>query len=70
MQQITIIGNLGEDARVVQPANGSGRQPFVAFQVACNESWKDKEGVKQERTVWFNCITSYQNLAIYLKKGP
>jgi len=69
MQKLTIIGNLGEDARVVQPAQGSDRQPFVAFPVACNESWKDAQGVKQERTTWYNCISSYQNIAAYLKKG-
>ena len=69
MQKLTIIGNLGEDARVVQPAQGSDRLPFVAFSVACNETWKDAQGIKQERTTWYNCISSYQNIAAYLKKG-
>ncbi|WP_238373817.1 single-stranded DNA-binding protein, partial [Kingella kingae] len=42
------------------------------FSVATSESWKDQQGIKQERTEWHN-ITMYRKTAEiagqYLRKG-
>jgi single-strand DNA-binding protein len=40
--------------------------------IACNEVWKDKAGVKQERTEWIRCVIwgqQAENCAKYLVKG-
>lgn len=63
------IGNLGKDPEVrFTPA---GVQ-VTSISIGVGESWKDKQGVKQERTEWINC-TAFDRLAKvisdYLKKG-
>lgn len=63
--QLQIIGNLGFDASIKE-TNG---KRYLKFSVAVNESYKDKEGNKVEKTEWFNCISNNTSLSPYLKKG-
>lgn len=63
------IGNLTKDVDIRYLPNG---EAVANFSIACNESWKDKNGAKQERTEFIN-IVMYRKLAEiageYLKKG-
>lgn len=64
-----IIGSLGRDPEKRFSPSGDA---ITTFSVATSETWKDKEGVKQEKTEWHN-VVAYRKLAEicgeYLKKG-
>ena len=64
-----ILGRIGRDPEVRYMPNG---EAVANFSVATSESWKGKDGQKQERTEWHN-VTLYRKLAEiagqYLKKG-
>jgi single-strand DNA-binding protein len=53
LNQLTLIGNVGKDpeSRILQ----SGAK-VCNFTLAVNESWKNRDGEKQERCEWFNCV--------------
>lgn len=63
------IGNLTKEVDVKYMPNGDA---VANFSIACNETWKGKDGQKQERTEFIN-IVMYRKLAEiagqYLKKG-
>ena len=69
LNKVTLIGRLGQDPIVRYMPNGDA---VCNFSLATNESWKDKNGQKQERTEFHN-IVIYRKLAEiagqYLKKG-
>lgn len=69
LNRVTLIGNLGKDPEVRYMANGDA---VANISVATTESWKDKNGEKQEKTEWHR-VTFYRKLAEiageYLKKG-
>ena len=64
-----LVGRLGKDPTTKYMPNGG---EVTNATLATSESWKDKDGVKQERTEWHNLVF-YQRLAEiagkYLKKG-
>lgn len=64
-----ILGNVGKDPEVRYMPNG---EAVANFSIATTENWKDKSGVKQEKTEWHNVI-AYRKLAEiigeYVKKG-
>ena len=66
MQQIQIIGNLGEDCQV-REFNG---RKFIAFRVACSEKMQTAEGLK-EITTWYSCTFNRMDSGVlqYLVKG-
>ena len=66
MQQIQIIGNLGEDCQVKEH---NGRK-FVAFRVACSEKVRVNEETK-EATTWYSCTFNRMDSGVlqYLVKG-
>lgn len=69
INKVILIGQLGNDPEVKATSNGS----FLCnLSLATNESWKDKEGVTQEKTEWHRIVV-YGKLAEicgqYLKKG-
>lgn len=68
MQKIILIGHLGADPE--QREVGWNRA--TNFPVAVNERWKDNEGEKQERTIWFR-ISAWGKLGEvcqeHLRKG-
>jgi single-strand DNA-binding protein len=69
LNQVQIIGNLGKDPEMRYLPNGNA---VTSFSVATTETWKDKEGNKQEKTEWHN-VKMFGKLAEvageYLKKG-
>lgn len=69
VNKATLIGRLGRDPETRYMPNG---EAVCNFSIATDESWKDAQGNRQERTEWHN-ITLYRRLAEiaaqYLKKG-
>ncbi len=63
------IGNLTRDPEVRYTSSGNA---VVSFSIACNETWKDKDGDKQERVEFVN-VTAFGKLGEicgeYLTKG-
>jgi len=68
-QEIEIVGFLGGDPVLRHTQDGT---PVCNFNVATDNTWTDKEGVKHEETTWFK-ITCWRRLAEvcseYLAKG-
>ena len=67
MNQLTIIGNLGADARV---ESSNGRQ-FVSFNVGENRKFQKQDGTEVEETTWYSCSIDGdgKGLLQYLTKG-
>ena len=68
MNQLILLGNVGQDAEVHK---FESNRFAIRFSLAVTKSWKDPQGVKQSKTDWFRC-TRYANsdaLAPYIKKG-
>lgn len=69
VNKVILVGNLGRDPEVRYMPNG---EAVANFSIATTDNWKDKSGVKQEKTEWHN-IVMYRRLAEiageYLKKG-
>ena len=68
-QQITLVGNLGNDPEMRYTASGV---PVTNFNVATSRAWTNQEGQRQEKTIWFR-VTAWQKQAElasqYLSKG-
>ena len=68
-QQITIVGNLGNDPEMRYTASGI---PVTNFNAATSRVWNNQEGQRQEKTIWFR-VTAWQKQAElasqYLTKG-
>ncbi len=69
INKVILIGNLGSDPEVRTLESGV---KVANFNIATNETFKNKNGAKQERTEWHR-IVLWRNLAeiaeTYLKKG-
>lgn len=69
INKVILVGTLGRDPEVRYSQSGSA---LTTVSVATNESWKDKNGEKQERTEWHR-VKFFGRLAEiageYLKKG-
>jgi single-strand DNA-binding protein len=59
VNKVILIGHLGKDPEVKALPSGVA---VCNFSVATSEEWKDKAGVKQEKTEWHN-ITVFDKLA-------
>lgn len=70
VNKVILVGNLGDDPEVRSLNNGG---EVVNLRLATSESWKDKDGNRQERTEWHRVVIFNDNLAkvakSYLKKG-
>ena len=70
VNKVILVGNLGKDpeARTM----GSGGE-VVNLSVATSDSWKDRDGNRQERTEWHRVVIFNENLGRvakqYLRKG-
>lgn len=68
-QQITLVGNLGNDPELRHAPSGD---PVTSFSVATSRRWTGADGQRQEKTVWFR-VSAWQRLAEtcnqYLAKG-
>ena len=69
LNKVLLIGRLGADPELRYTADGT---PVVSFRMATSESYKDRAGIKQERTEWHS-IVAWRKLAEiagdFLKKG-
>ncbi|TXI19296.1 MAG: single-stranded DNA-binding protein [Nitrosomonas sp.] len=69
VNKVILIGNLGKDPETRYMSNGDA---VTNITVATTDTWKDKNGEKQEKTEWHR-VTFYRKLAEiageYLKKG-
>ena len=70
VNKVILVGNLGADPESRSLNNGG---EVVNMRVATSESWKDRDGNRQERTEWHNVVIFNENLGrvakSYLKKG-
>ena len=69
LNKVILIGRLGRDPELRYMANG---EAVCNFSVATSESWKDKNGQRQDATEWHE-VTMFRKLAEiagqYLTKG-
>ena len=69
VNKVILIASLGRDPETKHMPNGDA---VCNFSVAVSESWKGKDGDKQERTEWIN-IVAWRKLGEicgqYLRKG-
>ena len=70
VNKVILVGNLGADPEARSLNNGG---EVVNIRVATSESWKDRDGNRQERTEWHNVVIFNENLGKvaknYLRKG-
>lgn len=70
LNKVTLIGRLGADPEVRSFQSGG---KVCNMRLATSESWKDKDGNKQERTEWHTIAIFNEGLAgvaeRYLRKG-
>ncbi len=69
INKVILIGNLGQDPELKHTQSG---QAVANFSIATSESWKDKEGQKQEKTEWHRVVVwgkLAELCAKYLAKG-
>ncbi len=69
MNRVTLIGNLGADPEGHNTRDG---RRIVRFSIATTETWKDRNGERQERTEWHR-IVAYNGIGEiaerFLRKG-
>lgn len=70
VNKVILVGNLGNDPESRSLGNGG---EVVNLSVATSETWKDKDGNRQERTEWHRVVIFNENLGrvakSYLRKG-
>ncbi|MEA3039112.1 MAG: single-strand DNA-binding protein [Sphingomonadales bacterium] len=70
VNKVILVGNLGDDPESRSLNNGG---EVVNMRVATSETWKDKDGNRQERTEWHRVVIFNENLGrvakSYLRKG-
>ena len=68
-QQITLIGNLGNDPEMRYTPSGV---PVTSFSLAVTKRWTGQDGQRQEKTLWFRVSAwrkTAENVNQYLTKG-
>ena len=69
VNKVILVGNLGKDPEVRHLENGAS---VANFSIATSETYKDKNGNRQEQTEWHNVVL-WRGLAQiaekYLRKG-
>jgi single-strand DNA-binding protein len=70
VNKVTLVGNLGTDPEARSLNNGG---EVVNLRIATSETWKDRDGQRQERTEWHSVVIFNENLArvakTYCRKG-
>ncbi len=69
VNKVILVGNLGRDPEVRYMPDGSA---IANISVATTDTWKDKSGVKQEKTEWHRVSFFGKTAEVagqYLKKG-
>lgn len=69
MNQVNLIGRLGEDVKLHEFENGNKKG---SFSLATNEHYKNAEGQNETKTEWHNVVVNNKiadNCHKYIKKG-
>jgi single-strand DNA-binding protein len=70
VNKAVLLGHLGADPECRSLNNGG---EVVSFRLATSESWKDRDGNRQERTEWHSVVIFNEGLGRvaknYLRKG-
>ena len=69
LNKVQLIGRLGQDPQLKYTQTGS---PIANFTIATDESFTDREGMRQERTEWHRIVVfqkTAENCGRYLHKG-
>jgi single-strand DNA-binding protein len=69
LNKAQLIGHLGRDPEMRQTGDGNA---VANLAVATNETWKDGQGQRQERTEWHRVVLFARTAEVageYLKKG-
>ena len=69
VNKVILVGNLGRDPETRYTTNGDA---VTNIRVATTDTWKDKNGEKQEKTEWHTIVFFGRQAEIageYLKKG-
>lgn len=70
LNKASIIGNVGKDPDIRVTQSGSR---IASFSIASTETWKDREGKRQERTEWIKIVVMNDALVgiieKYVRKG-
>lgn len=70
INKVILIGRLGKDPEVRSMNNGG---EVVSFSLATSESWKDRDGNRQEKSEWHNIVIFNEGIGKiakqYLRKG-
>ena len=70
VNKVILVGNLGADPEAGHFSNGG---EVVNLRVATSETWKDRDGNRQEKTEWHSVAIFNENLGrvakSYLRKG-
>lgn len=70
VNKVILVGNVGRDPEIRQTSNG---QKIVNLSLATSDTWKDKNGERQEKTEWHRVVIFNQGLAEiaerYVRKG-
>jgi len=53
VNKVVLVGRIGRNPEIKYLQSGA---PVANFSVATSETWKDKNGAKQEKTEWHNII--------------
>ncbi|MDP3612497.1 MAG: single-stranded DNA-binding protein [Rubrivivax sp.] len=62
LNKVTLIGNLGADPE----QRTAGNKPVVNLRLATTETWKDRNGDRQEKTEWHRITVWGEGNAKYL----
>jgi len=70
VNKVILVGNLGAEPEARSLNNGG---EVVNLRVATSETWKDRDGNRQERTEWHNVVIFNEHIGrvakSYLRKG-
>lgn len=70
INKVVLVGNLGRDPEIRHTASGA---KIAHLSVATSDTWRDKNGERQEKTEWHRVVIFNSNLAELaeraLKKG-
>ncbi len=70
VNKVILVGNVGKYPEIRQTSEG---KKIASFSLATSDTWKDKNGERQEKTEWHRVVIFNQGLAEiaerYVKKG-
>lgn len=64
LNKVQLIGNVGKDPEIRSTQDG---KPIANLSIATSDTWKDKQGQKQEKTEWHRIVV-FGKLAEIIQK--